>query len=615
MHSVFQIIRQKSLRELLFRIGLIIRGKCGLLKWQFPTNPKLIDLPSLYDFRNKQEKYLFPDRESINIAKNPKPELEEIWNKIMHGNVQFFSKEWKPLGLDFDWVTNPITGFKYNSNQFWNSVESIDSKAGDIKYTWEKSRFSWLYHIIRYDYHFDKDSSEFVFDSIIDWINHNPINCGPNYKCSQEISLRVLNWIFALFFYKHSANLTEERWNKIIRSIYWQTRHVYSNINFSRIAVRNNHAITETLTLYLVGLLFPELPYANKWKKHGKMWFEQEIAYQFVDDGSYLQQSMNYQRVVVQLLTLGISLSERNAENFSEIAYINAYKSLNFLYQCQDETTGWLPNYGANDGALFFPLSIADYRDFRPQLDALHNVLTGCPLYGKPLEDSLWYGITIKMYPPLVKNKGLVNFTDGGYVLFKEEDTLTFVRCGTFKGISTPDQLHVDIWYKGENVLFDGGSYRYNCSEQEQKYFSGTESHNTIMIGNNDQMLKGPRFMWFYPAKIVSTDVYETKEYFELNAKVKMFRYLGESIIVNRKIRKKKNCPEWHIYDLVENHPNDMLLRQLWHILPESNVCFESTGKRIEKNGAYSSFYGIKEECLQIEFQTFQNKITTTITI
>ena len=80
---------------------------------------------------------------------------------------------------------------------------------------------------------------------------------------------------------------------------------------------------------------------------------------------------MNYHRVLIQLLTIAISISDKNGDKLSEDIYENAHKALNFLYQCQDEVSGWMPNYGSNDGALFFPLSNADYRDYRPQLDVL----------------------------------------------------------------------------------------------------------------------------------------------------------------------------------------------------------------------------------------------------
>ena len=94
-------------------------------------------------------------------------------------------------------------------------------------------------------------------------------------------------------------------------------------------------------------------------EKKGKKWFEEEIKYQVAEDGTYLQFSMNYHRVVVQLLTWAITLADRNGERFCDEVYKRAYQSVNFLYQCQDDSTGWLPNYGSNDGALFLNLMIA----------------------------------------------------------------------------------------------------------------------------------------------------------------------------------------------------------------------------------------------------------------
>src|SRR5690606_32684661 len=146
----------------------------------------------------------------------------------------------------------------------------------------------------RYDYHFNVDLSEFVFSDIESWIDANPTNQGPNWRCSQEISLRILNWCYALFYYENATALTEDRWKKMQHVIYASVHHVYHHINFSRIAVRNNHAITETLFLTVSHLLFPFIPETKKWAEQGLKWFEQEIGYQVYSDGTFLQFSMNY---------------------------------------------------------------------------------------------------------------------------------------------------------------------------------------------------------------------------------------------------------------------------------------------------------------------------------
>ena len=284
----FQLLRNMGMKYFTFRIQYEIRRKGGMLKKVYPVSLENKKYLSLVEWRSHAMPFFFSNRDSVRSTNTDITLLSEKVNRMLCGEFCFFSSHWYNLGMDYDWMTNPDTNYKYDSKVHWT----------DIKYVWEKSRFSFLYDIIRYDQESGENHAAFVFSQIKDWIYKNPLNCGPNYKCSQEISLRVLNWVFALYYYKDSAELTEDIFKLIIQSVYGQMKHVRTNINFSRIAVRNNHAITETLALYLVGMLFPQFPEAKDWKKNGKRWFEEEIKYQVAEDGTYLQFSMNYHRVV-----------------------------------------------------------------------------------------------------------------------------------------------------------------------------------------------------------------------------------------------------------------------------------------------------------------------------
>src|SRR5690606_4241552 len=122
-------------------------------------------------------------------------------------------------------------------------------------------------------------------------------NRGPNWMCSQEISIRVLNWFFVLFYFRNSPVLTDHRVNIILQSITDQMQHVWSNRRFARYLVRNNHVLSESLALYVTGVLMPFLPESNRWEKEGKATFENEIMHQIYEDGTYLQFSMNYHRM------------------------------------------------------------------------------------------------------------------------------------------------------------------------------------------------------------------------------------------------------------------------------------------------------------------------------
>lgn len=615
LQQIVQLYQNMGGKYFAFRSWYEFRRRSGLLKSQFPVNPEQNSYITLQQWRKDAAPFFFESRESLNIEKVQDEHLKQDAHRILNGEVQFFSHEWKDLGKDYDWLTNPDTGYHYDIRKHWTEIEDLSSEAGDIKFTWEKSRFSYLYTIIRYDYHFDEDHSSFVFHEIEDWIDKNPINQGPNYKCSQETSLRILNWTFALYFYRNSEHLTEELFQKMMHSVYWQIRHVRSNIHFSRISVRNNHAITETLTLYLTSLLYPFFPNADERKKKGKSWFEEEIAYQVYEDGTFLQFSMNYHRVVIQLLTWAIGLAELNQERYAEVVYERAYKSVDFLFQCQEESNGWLPNYGSNDGALFFKLSQNDYRDYRPQLDALHLMLTGKKLYYEDYEDKNWYGISLEKYPAIERKYGIITYPVSGYYLIREKDELTFIHCGNYNDRPAhADNMHVDVWYKGVNVLMDAGSYKYNTTPELTKYFGGSESHNTVMLGDNDQMLKGGRFIWYYWPKKASVYLKEQEESFVFEGRVNVFRQLGQQISHRRKVEKKKRQPCWVITDSIEGGAADVLKRQLWHTDGELQID-TTDGTITEKEGWVSYYYGVKRSVRQIEVQTLSNKIVTTITV
>lgn len=606
-----------GLRYTWYRVTHVIESKFGLLKKRHPMNPAVKKYISLEDWKNSATTFVIDARENMQLEKNPIPELKEKATKILNGEICFFSSEWKNLGSDYNWITNPETNYTYDNSKHWSEINDFNPLNGDIKYVWEKSRFSYLLTIMRYDYHFNEDHSAFVFAEIENWIDANPINQGPNWKCSQEISLRIFNWMYLLSFYKNANVLTEPLWDKIQNVIYWSLHHVYYHIDFSRIAVRNNHAITETLALAVCEMLFPFIPETKKWSKKGRNWLEQELDYQIYEDGTFLQFSMNYNRVLVQLLSLGIAITEKNNKPFSKNVYSKAYKTLNFLFQCLQKENGFLPNYGANDGALFFPLTDTTYRDYRPQLNTLHHLLTGEILFeNKEIqEDSFWVlnnRSTQQNFKKLKQEIGAMSFDKGGYFICRTENSFTFVRCGSHKDRpSHADNLHIDIWVKGKNILRDSGTYKYNTDKEIVDYFAGTRGHNTVLVGNHSQMLKGTRFIWFYWSQCIAAKWTEDYDYYIFNGTIRAFRYLNIKAVHNRIVKISKRENHWFVRDKVVNLES-FTKKQLWHF-DDALVTFSSLENNYSNELSFnSSFYGQKETGKAIAI-SFKKEVETKI--
>ncbi|GAA4468230.1 hypothetical protein GCM10023093_25420 [Nemorincola caseinilytica] len=622
LKRIIDLVRNMGWRWAAFRAKHELLRRTGLLKKRFPADPPFHRYITLDEWRKSTHRFFFHSRDTLTIPRRPDEGLAVAFRHLEQGKLLLFNSVLADLGPDHDWVTNPDNGYRYDVSKHWTEIPDYSATAGDIKYVWERSRFSYLYDIIRYDHHFGEDHSQMVFDDMLSWIGSNPVNRGPNYRCSQEMSLRVLNWTFALHFYRHSPALTEEVFDQVQHTIYWHLHHIYHNIDFSRIAVRNNHAITETLTLYLGGLLYPSLPGAAVWKERGKAWFEEEVAYQVYKDGTFLQFSMNYHRVVVQLLTWGIVLADKNGERFADVVYDRARNSVRFLRTCMVDENGWLPNYGANDGALFFKLSNAHYRDYRSQLHALAAALGLDAGIDGSHEDRSWYGIdklTTQQWHP---GNGLHSFYWGGYYIIREPHTLTFIRCGNHKDRpSQADNLHIDVWHNGENILTDAGSYKYNTDAATIRYFSGTRSHNTVMVDDNDQMLKGGRFIWYHWTQSRGVEMTEDAGSYKFTGRISAFRHLHKRIRHQRTIVKEKGRPYWTVTDELLCVPAKMSMRQLWHVpLPLTHkVRIRAEGDDgvamlpAKYDGWSSSLYGAKEPTDEYCFTTAGRVIKTVV--
>lgn len=622
------LFRAMGLRYLSFRLNYEVQRRLGILRWRFPTGlPLPSNLPALKAWQHRPAFFFFSGKQVITFTNDTTAaHLAGKIDRLRQGELLFFSSMWLPLDPVLPWHRHPVTGYQYPASAHWTNIPDFSPEAGDIKYIWEKARFSWLLDVIRYDASSGTDQSEFVFHAILDFIDKNPLNLGPHYRCSQEMSIRLLNWTFALAYYRHHPSLTEERLHSILQSVHGQLRHVRSNIHFSRIAVRNNHALTETLMLYLAGFLYPDCPKVARWSSEGRQWFIEEVTYQIREDGTFLQHSMNYHRVVIQLLTWALGLSRLHGDPLPSVVEQRARASLDFLRACMAGGHGELPHYGMNDGALFFPLNDQDFRDYRPQLQALEWILDGTVAGPEIFEDVRWLagGQPIKMSEEGGdRPRALHQFQDGGYILYHEPDTTSFIRCCSYRDRPhQADDLHLDIWVNGANVFRDAGSYLYNTSEEWIRYFNGSEGHNGIMINDEDQMLKGPRFIWYFWPEAIDVQARKTEDGFSFTGELDAFQQMGPDIRWRRSVQYTRSPRCWLVVDEVSGL-SAPTIRQLWHPHPDwaNRILIEASDDqgnpldRQDEQGWFAPRYGAREPAPQWSFYGRGHRITTRITL
>ena len=386
----------------------------------------------------------------------------------------------------------------------WSRALNQSVGANDIKYIWEAARFPHAYHVARagtLDPAIRQAGADALFSQFGSFVRLNPCDLGPHWASGQEIAVRLIAWTFAVGALSRLGVETGAVAPIVARHALEGAAHVEQFLDYSRRAVYNNHLIAEALALLWVGTLWPAHADASRWVALGRRILNEETDRQFSADGAYIQNSHNYHRVALQCYLLASMLS-RHVTGAAPDCWSRAMeRSLDFLVAHQNEADGRLPNYGANDGALPALLSTCEFADFRPTLQAASVECRGERLYspGPWDEEAAWtVGARILDAPLRERVRKSVSFPSGYHVLNGRTGCFGTFRCGSIASrFSQIDMLHLDVWWRGLNVLADGGSYSY-CETKWNNHFTRTASHNTIEIDGHDQMVHYRPFKSLY---------------------------------------------------------------------------------------------------------------------
>jgi asparagine synthase (glutamine-hydrolysing) len=448
--------------------------------------------------------------------------LRRLASEATRGKIFSFGRWFADYGQAIDWHRNPHNGSRWRADSPWSHVLGMESLVGDVKLTWEAARFPQAYFIARaaaFTPEAEAELAACLVDQIRDFIDRNPSGRGVHWSSSQEIVLRQIAWLFGLEAIEGLGQSTHSLANVLLDHALQCASHIQRNIDYARAFVYNNHLLTEALGLYLAPSTATWSPDLERWMRTGKAILEEQADRQIYPDGSYIQQSHNYHRVAMQIYMIA-SLAARGKKEEPNSKWQAAMeRSLDFLLAHQNPRDGRLPNYGANDGALPCVLSTCDFSDFRPTLQALSIQTRGERLYppGPWDEEACWLLGPAALEAPMRAAKSTsVSFCHSGHHVLRGNDQGSFgtFHCGDLLDrFSQMDMLHLDVWWRGQNVLVDGGTYLYNGPEEWHNHFIRTSSHNTLQLDGHDQMVHLRRFKLTYRTKAKLLDFRDGDEW------------------------------------------------------------------------------------------------------
>jgi len=407
--------------------------------------------------------------------------LEEAQTIIL-GNFHRYGGNSAPIDL-----SNSTPGIH------WSKIRD-DLPDRDIKDTWEPARFGWVFTLARaYVLTGDEQYPQTFMHYFHEFRSQNPPNSGAHWVSAQEVALRIIAFVFAWQVFQKCPCFDETFVEQLSQSIAEHAQRIPPTLLYAR-SQNNNHLISEAVGLYTAGVFLHPHPAAEKWKRLGSHWFHRALQMQIFPDGAYVQHSMNYHRLMLQLSLWYFSISHAMKDDFPHTSKDLLGKSAQWMIDQVDPISGNAPNLGHNDGSNLLPISPRNQSDYRPIAQAASRAFCGKPCYGPGIWDelSLWLELD-----NIQENHDSARENLTQVLKLGTPQSWATLRAVQF--VDRPahaDQLHVDLWYRGCNIARDAGTYRYTASAPWQNALAGTAVHNTVTVNQADQMQRAGRFLW-----------------------------------------------------------------------------------------------------------------------
>ena len=429
-------------------------------------------------------------------------------DQILAGKVRVFGGDAVPMNFE---VPGEL--------RHWVDYERGDAhldNVRDIKFIWEIGRFGWAFTLARaYLLTGDEQYVEGYLDLEKTFFRHNPPNLGPQWSSAQEVAIRLIALVFTAQIFSGSLKFTQKERAEFSRLIALHARRIVPTIAYAR-SQNNNHLILEALGLVTASLCLPTHPAAKRWYRLGWRWLVDGFEGQIDDEGVYIQQSVNYQRMIIQGALWANRILKNKQVMFPHQVVRKIKLAVEWLLSITDPISGKLPNLGHNDGTYLFPLTVCPYDDYRPVLQAASLAFLQKPAFQNGVWDEMALWMCDANLELDLKDKVVGGAVENPQVLRDEKrKTWGYLRVASFHGRPAhADLLHFDLWWQGLNIAQDAGTYLYNAEYPWDNRLCSTDVHNTITVNGEDQMLRAGRFLYLGKAnsKLLHRDKNEDGE-------------------------------------------------------------------------------------------------------
>jgi hypothetical protein len=327
--------------------------------------------------------------------------------------------------------------------------------------------------------------------ALLDFLRVHPGPDGHAWESALELGLRLIALCQGLPLVVSTGAFRSDDL-AVLHLLDRHARWLAADLSLDKV-VRGNHLLGELAGLLAAGLLLPSARDAWWEGRDVQALLEEELLRQFHPDGVNVEQSLSYEKFILEFLLVAGLLARLRGRPFSPLVCDRLRRAARHL-QAVTAPDGTLPPVGDNDsgrGALLShaldPLHTGDLPD------RLQAAFGTDPAGSPPPETNSEGGVSLRVFP------------QGGHVVVSSPGgDYLFLRGGPFGwGIPGPaahshaDCLAPVLYRGGEPVLIDAGVYAYHPEDPALRDDLRTwGAHNAIRFEPSRGPVPRDRFRW-----------------------------------------------------------------------------------------------------------------------
>jgi hypothetical protein len=406
-------------------------------------------------------------------------------------------------GNQIDWHLDAVHG-KRAPLEPWFKIPFLDfAVVGDHKVIWELNRHQHLLTLAKARLlSRDEKYTRELMAQWRSWSRANPYPLGINWGSTLEVAFRSLSWIWVDQLLGLTAGAEFRAEMAPVLAFHGRYIERYLSTHFSP----NTHLLGEALTLFFLGVLYPQMPRADRWKESGWRIVLQEAERQVRPDGVYFEQSLYYHVYALDFFLYARLLAARNDMEIPRAFDAVLGRMLDVVETLAQ--AGPAEGFGDDDGGRL-------WNPRRNRTEQMTDPLAlGALIYSKQFsaarltEEAIWlFGeravdeLGREEAEAAVRSRA---FPDGGLYVLAESAPCAqamVVDAGPQgagrSGHGHADALSLRLTMDEQRWLVDAGSGVYISKDPvDRNVFRGTGAHNTMRVDGTDQAVADAPFSW-----------------------------------------------------------------------------------------------------------------------